>query len=234
MDETARESGAVLVDRLLQMPASSRLLVGIYGIPASGKTTFANLLFKHTDTLLQNSPSKSILVSLDGWHLTRAQLDQFPDPKLARDRRGIHWTFDGPGYLQFVQTLRQEITSSSHVITAPSFDHAVKDPEPDAVQIHPHHRLILIEGLYTALDVDSWREAALLLDERWCVEIPTDEAQKRLIKRHLLSGVAGDPAEALWRAEENDMPNGRFLLANSLKPTRIITSVEDPVLPSSE
>ncbi|KIK62412.1 hypothetical protein GYMLUDRAFT_164434 [Collybiopsis luxurians FD-317 M1] len=229
MDETARGLARDLLQHLAGIPGTARLLVGLYGIPASGKSTFANLLLKYTDALLENDPSKPILISLDGWHLTRAQLDQFPDPKLARDRRGIHWTFDGPAYLQFVRKLREEITPDTQTITAPSFDHAIKDPEPDAVQIHPHHRLVIIEGLYTALNVGSWREAALLLDERWYLELAIDEAQKRLVKRHVVSGVAKDPAEALWRAEENDMPNGRFLLANSLQPTRVILSVEDPV-----
>ncbi|KAJ4485270.1 P-loop containing nucleoside triphosphate hydrolase protein [Lentinula aciculospora] len=234
MDEKAREFAPELLDLLTKKPASSRLLVGVYGIPASGKSTFANLLYKYTESLLQNDSSitaRAILVSLDGWHLTRAQLDQFPDPKLARDRRGSHWTFDGPSYLQFVQDLRKEILpETTQIITAPSFDHAIKDPTPHAVQIHPQHRLVIIEGLYTALNYNSWREAALLLDERWYLELDFEEAQRRLVKRHLVSGVAKDHAEAVWRAEANDMPNGRFLLANTLEPTRVITSVEDPVL----
>lgn len=144
---------------------------------------------------------------MDGWHLTRAQLDQLPDPKLARDRRGIHWTFDAENYLAFVQSIREEISPETRIITAPSFDHAVKDPTPHAVQIHPQHRLVIIEGLYAALNVDSWGKAALLLDERWYIEVDLAEAQRRLVKRHVISGVAKDLDEAVWRAEENDMPS---------------------------
>ncbi|KAJ3924294.1 MAG: P-loop containing nucleoside triphosphate hydrolase protein, partial [Lentinula lateritia] len=174
MDAKARQLALVLVELLAKFPASSRLLVGIYGIPASGKSTFADLLYKYTDSILQNDPRNSvraILVSLDGWHLTRAQLDQFPDPKLARDRRGRNWTFDGPSYLQREEVLPE----TERIITAPSFDHAIKDPTPHAVQIHPQHRIVIIECLYTALDVDSWREAALLLDERWYLELDFEE-----------------------------------------------------------
>jgi len=146
-------------------------------------------------------------VGLDGWHFTRSQLDQFPDPKLAYDRRGIHWTFDAAGYLEFVMKLREEVTSSSPIVYAPSFDHALKDPSPDAVEIHPYHRIIVIEGLYAALSVDSWAEAGRLLDERWYLEVDIEEAQRRLVKRHVVSGVAKDRKEAVWRAEENDMPS---------------------------
>jgi len=235
MDEQARELSAVLVELLAKKPVFSRLLVGIYGVPASGKSTFADMLFRYTDNLLQSDPQNSaraILVGLDGWHLTRAQLDQLPDPKLARDRRGIHWTFDAENYLAFVQSIREEISPETRIITAPSFDHAVKDPTPHAVQIHPQHRIVMIEGLYAALNVGSCGEAALLLDERWYIEVDMAEAQKRLVKRHVISGVAKDLDEAVWRAEENDMPNGRFLIANTLEPTRVIPSVEDPVLAS--
>ncbi|KAH7868508.1 P-loop containing nucleoside triphosphate hydrolase protein [Lentinula edodes] len=216
IDAKARQLALVLVELLANT-----------GIPASGKSTFADLLYKYTDSILQNDPRNSvraILVLLDGWHLTRAQLDQFPDPKLARDRRGSHWNFDGPN-------LREEVLpETERIITAPSFDHAIKDPTSHAVQIHPQHRIVIIEGLYTALDVDSWREAALLLDERWYLELDFEEAQKRLVNRNLVSGVAKDPAEAVWRAEANGMPNGRFLLTNTVEATRVITSVEDPVL----
>lgn len=197
------------------------------------------------------SPS-AVLVGLDGWHLTRAQLDAFPDPKMAHDRRGIHWTFDGPGYVSFVKALRRPFSHvSAPVITAPSFDHALKDPSPDAVTIHPDHRIVVIEGLYTFLSIDPWAEAGKMLDERWFVALDIEEASRRLVKRHVATGVANDIKEAIWRAEENDMPSmlisysflstvsfvltlsvpgdGRFVMANMLEPTRTIQSVDDQV-----
>jgi pantothenate kinase len=196
-------------------PPSARLLVGISGIPASGKSSFAELLIENINTLLRSwSDSQdtiqgagAVLVGLDGWHLTRAQLDIFPDPKLAHDRRGIHWTFDGPAYVSFVRTLRKDLTPTSSIITAPSFDHALKDPAPHAISIHPHHRIVLIEGLYTFLSIDPWNEAGLLLDERWFIRVDIEEAQRRLVKRHVVSGVAKNLEEAIWRSKENDMPS---------------------------
>ncbi|KAL1750935.1 P-loop containing nucleoside triphosphate hydrolase protein [Schizophyllum commune] len=227
MDAEARASAAYLVDKLQSVPAPNRLLVGIAGIPASGKSEFAVLVNRYTNALLEGRDEKATLVGLDGWHLTRAQLDAMSDPKLAHDKRGAHWTFDGNSYVAFVRALRQEPTG---VITAPSFDHAVKDPTPHAVAIHPHHRIVIIEGLYTYLSVEPWCEAGRLLDERWLIEISLEEAEKRLVKRHVLSGVAKDHNEAVWRSNTNDMPNGRFLLENILEPTKVIPSVHDPAL----
>ncbi|KAI4294581.1 P-loop containing nucleoside triphosphate hydrolase protein [Schizophyllum commune Loenen D] len=227
MDAEARASAAYLVDKLQSVPAPNRLLVGIAGIPASGKSEFAVLVNRYTNALLAGRDEKATLVGLDGWHLTRAQLDAMSDPKLAHDKRGAHWTFDGESYVAFVRALKQEPTG---VITAPSFDHAVKDPTPHAVAIHPHHRIVIIEGLYTYLSVEPWCEAGRLLDERWLIEISLEEAEKRLVKRHVLSGVAKDHNEAVWRSNTNDMPNGRFLLENILEPTKVIPSVHDPAL----
>lgn len=147
-------------------------------------------------------------MNLDGWHFTRAQLDSMPDPKLAHDRRGAHWTFDGEGYVAFVRSLREGILpTAEQVITAPSFDHALKDPTPAAVSICSHHRIVIIEGLYAFLSIDPWKEAGLLLDERWLIQTDIEEAKRRIVKRHVLTGVAKDMEEAKWRAEENDMPS---------------------------
>lgn len=151
------------------------------------------------------------MVGLDGWHLTRAQLDAFADPKLAHDRRGAHWTFDGESYLEFVRELRKPLVSSetSHpnIIYAPSFSHELKDPTPRSVHVYPHHRVVIIEGLYTFLSIAPWREAGELLDERWWVDISEEDAERRLVPRHLKSGICKDLNEAEWRARENDAPS---------------------------
>lgn len=188
------------------------------------------MVVRRCNGLFSGEHSRAILVGLDGWHLTRAQLDALPDPELAHDRRGVHWTFDGAGYASFVKALREPLAQSKfgsgingtvneplseaavfgneHIsIFAPSFDHALKDPSPDSVQITPFHRIILIEGLYSFLSIDPWRQAGEMLDERWFIEIDFEEATRRLVKRHVLTGVAKDLEEAVWRSETNDMPS---------------------------
>ena len=166
--------------------------------------------------LLDQSPSstpesRAILVGLDGWHLTRAQLDSMPDPKLAHDRRGSHWTFDAHSYVSFIRELKEPLSpGATTTTTAPSFDHAAKDPCPHAISILPGHRIIIIEGLYTFLSLPPWVDAGKLLDERWLVELDPTVASNRLVKRHVISGVAKDLEEAQWRAVENDTPSWSF------------------------
>jgi pantothenate kinase len=203
-------------------PPSSRLLIGLSGIPASGKSTLADLIVQRTNQLLEQASyssddqnevsTRAITVGLDGWHLTRAQLDAFPgdEAQLAHDKRGAHWTFDSSAYVAFIHSLRQTVTTTSAVITAPSFDHAVKDPTPEAIRIMPHHRIILIEGLYTFLSIEPWCQGGKLLDERWFVDVDILEARRRLIARHVVTGVAKDWEEAAARADTNDMPSMHF------------------------
>lgn len=218
--------GDHFVDNGTSIPSNSRLLVGIAGIPASGKSTLAVLVTSKTNQLLamddrqsveistlSSNPlgkSRAVLVGLDGWHLTRAQLDAHPDPKLAHDRRGSHWTFDGHGYVSFVRSLREPVSPGAPEITAPAFDHAVKDPTPHAVIVLPEHRVVIIEGLYTFLSVPPWAEAGKLLDERWLIELDPTVASDRIVKRHVMSGVARDLEEAHWRSVENDAPSLYF------------------------
>lgn len=198
--------------------SQTRFLVGISGVPASGKSTVAQLVTDYVNAKLSEStpvedsnstsnPRKdvAVLIGLDGWHLTRAQLDALPDPKLAHDRRGAHWTFDGEAYVAFIHSLRHD--ASAEAIWAPSFSHELKDPTPGAVAVHPWHRLVVIEGLYTFLGITPWQVAAEMLDERWWLEIGDDDAEARLVARHVKSGVAKDFAEAMWRSKENDMPS---------------------------
>ena len=183
-------------------------------MPASGKSTLAVKLTQYTNDIFrqrfpQEKEDPAILVGMDGWHLTRAQLDAFPNAKLAHDRRGAHWTFDGESYVAFVRDLRVPLhqTADDPVIYAPSFSHELKDPTPRAVAIQPHHRLIIIEGLYAFISIQPWTEAGKLLDERWWVELSEEEAKARLVLRHVLTGVAQDLGEAEWRATENDAPS---------------------------
>ncbi|KZT64032.1 P-loop containing nucleoside triphosphate hydrolase protein [Daedalea quercina L-15889] len=220
MDQQAIQLGDYILQRLPATPSRARILIGLAGVPASGKSTLAQLIVDHVNRMSRHEHASesdrdiAVLIGLDGWHLSRAQLDAMPDPKLAHDRRGAHWTFDGEAYVDFVRALRRPhpdpaatAEDESDVIHAPSFDHTVKDPTPRAVAVYPYHRVVLIEGLYGFLGVPPWREAAEMLDERWWLDVSEQEAERRLVARHVRSGVAKDLEEAIWRSRENDAPS---------------------------
>ena len=90
--------------------------------------------------------------------------------------------------------------------------------------------MIVLEGNYVHLTVPPWDQATRLLDERWFIDVDRDVARGRVIQRHLIAGIARDQEEAEKRFDENDWPNGVYLLKNSDVETanRKIQSVQDP------
>ncbi|KAK5663037.1 hypothetical protein OQA88_6452 [Cercophora sp. LCS_1] len=164
---------------------------------------------------------------MDGYHFTRAQLDQFPDPATAHARRGAEFTFDGKAYLQLVQALREPLTQASQTIWAPSFDHAVKDPKENDIAIEPTHRIIVMEGNYVLLDKAPWSDAAALMDLCWFVSVEPSVARIRLAKRHVAAGIVSNLEEGDRRAVENDLPNGEEI-------TRLRVSSVDEIVSSRE
>ncbi|KAF8310838.1 P-loop containing nucleoside triphosphate hydrolase protein [Clavulina sp. PMI_390] len=276
-----------LVPNEPELQPAPRILVAICGVPASGKTTLAlrvtelvnskygsvSMMCSYPGTCKQRSQLGDLLrcpyhqdpkgrevaicVSQDGWHLPRSALDQMDDPKLAHDRRGAAFTFDGGAFAKFVLSLRNNsvestivdampdetsnqedtalayrATKAESILYAPSFSHTLKDPTENAIAIHPHHRVVIIEGLYSFLSIEPWREASLVMDERWFVDADKTIAKDRLVRRHVVTGVAKDLEEAEWRAENNDIPNGEFLKEHMLQPTRVIQSVKDTTIAS--
>ncbi|PWN53695.1 P-loop containing nucleoside triphosphate hydrolase protein, partial [Violaceomyces palustris] len=215
---------------------SKRILVGVCGVPGSGKSSLALHVARKINQLasegrgeigLETSSPIAVVVGMDGWHYTRERLSTFPDPQHARDRRGAHFTFDAVAFSNFVERLRNDVPPRS-VHLAPSFSHSLKDPVEDDIEVSPGHRIVIVEGLYCNLSVGEWVRGARLFDERWVFEVDRQAAKERLRIRHVLTGVAKDDEEAIWRAENNDLPNGDYLLSNLYEPVVRIQSLEDP------
>lgn len=175
---------------------------------ADGKSTTANLEFATT-------------VPLDGFHLTRAELDRFADPVAAHHRRGAPWTFDAAAAVRKTRELRATCfpststnTQAGQVLYFPAFDHAVKDPQPDAIAVLPAAKIVIIEGLYTLLDQDPWCEIASLVELRWFIDVPLSVTRTRLARRHVAAGIVKTLAEGEARVDTNDSLNAVLIKEN--------------------
>jgi pantothenate kinase len=164
---------------------------------------------------------------MDGYHLSRAQLDAMPDPANAHARRGAAFTFDGNSFFKLVKKLREPILPESQTLYAPSFDHAIKDPVHNDIAIAPSVRIVIFEGNYCSLDKEPWKDAAELMDERWFVDVDFDVARKRLIHRHVKAGIAANEEEAGKRADENDLVNGKEIIDHRLDVHELVKSRDD-------
>lgn len=211
---------------LASQPPNERVVIGIAGVPGSGKTTLAAAVaetINKSRSKWQNGNNEveniAVAIPMDGFHYSRADLAQMPNPEEAIHRRGAAFTFDGDGFLALIKDLK---ASADRTIFAPSFGHEIKDPIANAIPIHPTSRIVLIEGNYCALDRVPWRQAASLMSLLWYIDTPPGVAHQRLAKRHLESGIVADEKEAWERATGTDELNAQDIRNNLLKVDEVI------------
>lgn len=198
-----------------------------------GKTTFASLISIRLNALHDShSPGCTSIpiaafIPMDGYHLSRAQLSALPDPTIAHARRGAAFTFDSSAFLTLVQKLREPLLPESRTLYAPSFDHSVRDPVQDDINIPPTARVIVFEGNYLSLNQGQWKEAAELMDELWFVEVDFETARRRLVDRHVKAGIARDEEDAQKRVAENDLVNGKVIIDGRLEVQEVVVSRDD-------
>ncbi|KAJ3018796.1 hypothetical protein HKX48_002613 [Thoreauomyces humboldtii] len=191
---------------IIKLPGG-RIVVSIAGIPGSGKTTISALVCAALND--KHGPNTSIVVPMDGYHLTKAALDASEDPALFHARRGAPFTFAPRDLLALVRDLKAVPATS---LVAPSFDHAIGDPVPGAVVISPSHRVVIVEGLYLALDEPPWSEICALCDVPCFVQIPLSVARDRVAARHLSAGLVDSLEVGYARWDRNDALNARYIL----------------------
>ena len=165
--------------RLDVQRGQSRHLVALSGLPGSGKSTLAAYLAHEVNA---RQPGTMMALGMDGFHLTKAQLRQMPNPQAAFARRGAPWTFDVRALSERLQLLRD---SNDKTVAWPDFQHGIGDPVEDAFVVAPSVRLILIEGLYLLRCVDGWESVSEIFDERWFLDTPFEIAMDRLLSRHM-------------------------------------------------
>jgi pantothenate kinase len=197
------------VQHLLALAAGAgtrALVVGLVGVPGAGKSTLAARWVHEVNAMA--GAGTALALGMDGFHLTRAQLAQMPDPATALARRGAPWTFDAQALAQRLRAVRE----ATAPVPWPGFDHGVGDPVQGAISIPPSTRLLIVEGLYLLHQGDGWALGGLL-DECAYLDVPLPVAMQRLSARHQ-AAWGFTPAQAQARIAANDGLNA-VLVAQS-------------------
>ncbi|KAL4918382.1 hypothetical protein BDW62DRAFT_210462 [Aspergillus aurantiobrunneus] len=181
----------------------ARYIVGIAGAPGSGKTTLATAVAALINKAripsetgsASNEGSKAMVLSMDGFHLPRSALDALPagQREEAYIRRGAPWTFDAKGFVAFMRRLRVWADCSKQTagageereLTAPTFDHATKDPVTDGLTVDDDFSIVIV-----------------------FVDVDLGEARERLARRHVAAGIEASLEDGFRRVDRNDYLNG--------------------------
>ena len=100
----------------------------------------------------------------------------------------------------------------SETFKFPSFDHAKKDPEENAIHFDSSkHDVVIIEGLYVLLDFVPWSDLQdKVFDKTYYLDTPLDKTKDRLLDRMQKEmGLSYKDAEE--RVENNDLVNAQYI-----------------------
>jgi putative kinase len=195
-------------------PTHRRLLIGIGGPPASGKSVFTALLAAVINAA-QGSPV-ALSLGLDGWHYPNSYLDTHTVLKDGvsvplRKVKGAPPSFDATSALAFLRRMDSEDT-----LVYPVYSRQVHDPVPAPDPILPRHRIILFEGNYLLLNTPPWTSFHPLFDRTVFLRAPRELLLAGLRERHLRSGK--DPTEVERHIAFSDLGNLDLILEHSVHP----------------
>ena len=203
LDELRRDAEALL-------DGDRRVLLGIVGAPASGKSTLA-------EALVAAVGDRAVLVPMDGFHLAHTELT-----RLGRvERKGAPDTFDPAGFVALLRRIRADDGS---VVYAPEFRRAIEDAIASSLPVGPAARLVVVEGNYLLHDDGAWAQVSGLLDACWFIEVDEDVRLARLVARHRRFGRSED--EARERALGSDQRNAELIEVTRARATRVVRPVE--------
>lgn len=180
-----------------------RVIAGIAGAPGSGKSTVAERL---CDALNATAPGMAAVLPMDGYHYDDLHLV----PAGLRPRKGAPETFDVGGLYHTLKRLRAR---DEAFVAVPVFDRDIEIARAGARMIPADVPVIVAEGNYLLLGQEPWSRLRPMFDVAVLVDVPEPVLRKRLTARWQHYKLT--PDEIAWKLDGNDLPNGRFVMAES-------------------
>jgi pantothenate kinase len=179
----------------------TRILVGIAGPPAAGKSTLAGTL---ADALrAEFGADACVAVPMDGFHLANAELARLD----LADRKGAPETFDGAGFAALLHRLRTP--ADGEVVYAPEYSRVLHESIGGAIPVPAAVRVVVAEGNYLLLPRPPWDAVRSALDLVLYLEAPAPVRVDALIRRQLSRGLA--PVAAVDWVERSDEVNAALI-----------------------
>jgi pantothenate kinase len=199
---------ALARDLLDRASGRRRYLLAVAGAPGAGKSTFAEALFAALEAV---APGRAALVPMDGFHLDNSVLSA----RGLLPRKGAPETFDTDGLIAMLDRVRAD----SEPVAVPVFDRDLDLARAGARIIAEDQSIIVVEGNYLLLADPPWSALADRFDRTLFLDVGEAALTRRLVDRWL--GYGHTPEAARARAEGNDLPNARLVIARS-RPADVI------------
>ncbi len=204
---------AGLADVLQARAASGdRVIVALAGAPGSGKTTLADKL---AGKLNGRQAGLAAILPMDGYHYDDLHLV----PAGLRPRKGAPHTFDVGGLFHTLGRMRARDEAE---VAVPVFDRKIEIARAGARLIGAEVPVIVVEGNYLLLKQPPWDRLLPQFDVTVMVDVPEHVLRSRLRGRWDRLGLT--ESQISEKLEENDLPNGRVVRAESVAADYLIAN----------
>lgn len=201
-----------LQQQVLSGPKSGRLIVAIAGAPASGKSAVSDWLLEE---LNKAHPGIAAILPMDGYHYD----DEVLTANGWRHQKGAPHTFDVGGLVSILKRLRENAETQ---VAVPRFDRDIEIARAGAVLIRREAQLIIVEGNYLLLNSEPWKQLLPLFDLKVLVSVEEHVLEQRLRDRWTSYNL--DEADIHRKVFENDLPNGRLVINESVEPDMLVSN----------
>ncbi|MDB5621475.1 MAG: nucleoside/nucleotide kinase family protein [Devosia sp.] len=186
-----------LVPHILELMSQKhgRIAVGLAGGPGVGKSTLAAELVTMINA---THPGIAALVPMDGFHMRHAKLEALGQV----ERKGAPHTFEGEAFVNFLHQLK----TATETISGPGYSRKIEDVVDNAFAIGPEVRVLIVEGNYLLLTEGPWAGIKPLLDYSVFINVPREQVEQRLLRRHAAEGLFTEERNRAHIAR-NDLPN---------------------------
>lgn len=198
-----------------RLNSQSKLVVGIAGPPASGKSTLAEAVVAHLNKASGEASDIAILVPMDGYHLDNGLLET----RGLLARKGAPETFNATGFCNDVAQIK---TANSDAYF-PCFDRSRDIAIANAIYVPPEVKVVVVEGNYLLLKNKPWVGLKDLFAVTVFLSPGLEVLKERLQRRWIDHGLSVDLANE--RTTENDLPNAELVLQQSAFADIVLTQI---------